>query len=234
MDELIVVTGGSKGIGKAIVEKFLSEGYPVATCSRNQADLDALKEEMDSRYGSSLHVFAADLSSRNGVDAFAVYVEDTGLKVGCLVNNTGYFLPGKTYEEEEGLLESMIRTNLYSAYHLTRKLIPQMIQRKKGHIFNMGSIAGINPYPNGGSYSISKYAMHGYTLNLREETRELGIRVTALNPGATYTASWEGSGIEEERLMPASDIANSVFSAYTLSDRTVVEEIVFRPQLGDL
>ena len=76
----------------------------------------------------------------------------------------------------------------------------------------MGSIAGINPYPNGGSYSISKYALHGYTLNLREETRELGIRVTALNPGATYTASWEGSGIEEERLMPASDIANSVFS----------------------
>ena len=76
--------------------------------------------------------------------------------------------------------------------------------------------------------------MHGYTLNLREETRELGIRVTALNPGATYTASWEGSGIEEERLMPASDIANSIFSAYMLSDRTVVEEIVFRPQLGDL
>jgi len=234
MKELIVVTGGTKGIGKAILSKFAEEGFAVATCSRNQLELDQLKSELDQTTSAGVFVRMADLSTKSGVKDFAQYLESLNLEIHCLVNNTGFFIPGKTYEEEEGMLESMMNTNLYSAYHLTRSLISPMIKRGKGHIINIGSIAGINPYPNGGSYSISKYALNGFTQNLREETKSLGIRVTAVNPGATYTASWEGSGIPEDRLMPVVDIANSVYSAYKMSDRTVIEEITLRPQLGDL
>ena len=87
----------------------------------------------------------------------------------------------------------MINTNLYSAYHLSRGLIPKMIENKSGDIFNICSVAGLKAYPNGGSYSISKFAMHGMSLGLREELKLHGIRVTAVHPGATLTASWDGS-----------------------------------------
>ena len=230
MKELIVVTGGSKGIGRAIVEKFAGAGFPVATCSRNLQNLEQLKNEVD----GDLHVFQADLSTKSEVLGFAKFINGLNIPVGVLVNNTGFFIPGKIYEEEDGQLEAMMETNLYSAYHLTRALIGGMIERKSGHIFSMGSIAGLKAYENGGSYSISKFAMQGFTLNLREETKDLGIRVTSINPGATFTASWEGADIEEDRLMPSEDIAEAVYSAYTMSDRTVVEEIVIRPQKGDL
>ena len=136
--------------------------------------------------------------------------------------------------EPEGALETMINTNLYSAYHITRGLVPLMLQNKGGHVFNMCSIASFMAYANGGSYSISKFAMLGFSKVLREELKDKAIRVTSVMPGATYTPSWEGAGVEEQRLMPAEDIASLVFDTYKLSLRTVVEDIVVRPQLGDL
>ena len=125
----------------------------------------------------------------------------------------------------------MIETNLYSAYHLTRALLPKVLQSQNGHIFNMCSIASIMPY---GAYAVSKHAMLGFSKVLREEVKEEGIRVTAIMPGATYTASWEGTDLPKNRFMKAEDIAQSVFDIYQLSDCTVVEEIILRPQLGDI
>jgi short-subunit dehydrogenase len=90
------------------------------------------------------------------------------------------------------------------------------------------------PYINGGSYCISKYAMYGMTQVLREEMKEHNVRVTAVLPGATYTSSWEGADLPPERLMKPEDVASAVWNAYEMSSRTVVEEIILRPQLGDL
>lgn len=233
-NKLIVVTGGTKGIGRAIVEKFSSEGYTVATCSRNEADLDELKETVEATYGNKVMISVADLSNKGGVKSFIEFVRLTGRPVEVLVNNTGKFIPGTIHEEEDGVLESMIETNLYSAYYLSRGIIPEMKKKKSGHIFNMCSIASITAYPNGGSYSISKFAMYGMTKGLREELKSDGIRVTAVMPGATLTASWEGVGIPEERYMRSTDVAEMVYTTYALSDRTVVEDLVIRPQLGDL
>ncbi|MEL7342484.1 MAG: SDR family NAD(P)-dependent oxidoreductase, partial [Bacteroidota bacterium] len=87
---------------------------------------------------------------------------------------------------------------------------------------------------NGGSYSISKFAMLGFSKNLREELKPHGIRVMSVMPGATFTASWEGVDVPEERLMPAEDVASMVWAMYNTSYRTVVEEIIIRPMLGDL
>ena len=128
----------------------------------------------------------------------------------------------------------MINTNLYSAYHLTRQILPSMIKRKKGHIFNICSTASIYAYPNGGSYSISKFALYGMTKVLRKELEDKNIRVTAILPGATWSASWAGVDLPEERLMQADDVAKALWNAFSLSDNAVIEELLIRPQQGDI
>ena len=235
MKNLVVITGGTKGIGRALVNRFAGEGFAIATCSRDQEDLNALKVEINQAFPLvKLYVLKADLSNRNEVNEFATMVKQTSIPVDVLVNNTGTFVPGQVHQEDEGVLEQMINTNLYSAYHLTRALVHGMIDRKQGHIFNMCSTASITPYVNGGSYCISKFALLGMSKVLREELKELGIKVTSILPGATYTASWEGTELPKDRFMKAEDIAEAVFAAYQLSDTTVLEELILRPQLGDL
>ena len=98
----------------------------------------------------------------------------------------------------------------------------------------MCSIASLNAYPNGGSYSISKFALLGFSKNLREELKTQGIKVTSIMPGGTWSDSWAGFEAPEERLMQARDIAEVVVSALRMSASAVVEDIVLRPQLGDL
>jgi short-subunit dehydrogenase len=143
-------------------------------------------------------------------------------------------LPGSIYNEEDGTLEKMIQINLYSAYHLTRVLLPKMMEQKQGHIINMCSIASLNAYRNGGSYSISKFALMGFSKNLREELKPYNIKVTAVDPGAVYTSSWKSAGIDESRIMEVNDIAEIIYTTSKLSPQACVEDIVLRPQLGDL
>lgn len=235
MNKLLVVSGGTKGIGKAILDVFCREGFHAVTCSRNENDLADLKKELEEKYtGTTLHTFKADLSDKEELNRFAAFVRETAGTPDVLVNNTGVFIPGQVHQEKDGALEQMIETNLYSAYRLTRQFVDDMIKRKSGYIFNMCSIASITAYANGGSYSISKFAMLGMSKVLREELKDKGIKVTAIMPGATLTASWEGVDIPPERFMKPEDVAEATWSAYSMSTRSVVEEIVIRPQLGDL
>lgn len=234
MKELVVVTGGTKGIGRAIIEKFASQGYQIATCARDKGALEALYQELKDKYKIHLQWKVSDVSEQSQAKKFATMVNDLGVPVAALVNNAGTYVPGKIYNEEEGMLEKMINTNVYSAYHITRKLIDGMITQKKGHIFNICSTASIMPYVDGGSYCISKYAMLGMTKVLREEVKEHNVKVTAIMPGATLTASWEGVDLPEDRFMPAKDVAEAVYGAFSMSNSTVIEEILMRPQLGDI
>ena len=178
--------------------------------------------------------FAADLSEKTSADKFADWLSAQNIIPDILINNAGLFIPGSIYNEEEGTLEKMIAINLYSAYYVTRALLPSMMEKKAGHIFNMCSIASLKAYSNGGSYSISKYALMGFSKNLREELKPYNIKVTAVFPGAVYTASWEGSGVEPSRIMEVNDIAEMIYAASLLSPQACVEDIIIRPQQGDL
>ena len=224
MNKTIVVTGGTKGIGRAIVDKFASEGFTVLTCARTEGD----------SFPENIHFFKADMSKKVEVLAFADFVKATVNQVDILVNNTGFFLPGQIHNEEEGTIEAMIETNLYSAYHLTRALVNEMITRKEGYIFNICSTASITAYTNGGSYCISKFAMLGMSKVLREELKPHHVRVTSILPGATLTNSWAGVELPAERFIAPEDIAQVVWTAFSLPDSTVLEEILLRPMLGDL
>jgi short-subunit dehydrogenase len=222
-------------MGKAIAEKLLAEGFSIAVCARNKEKLATLKSEWNGKYPqASIIVYDADLAIKEQVAAFADSVLSAFPEIDLLINNAGMYLPGTIAEEPDGLLDQMICINLYSAYHLTRKVLPVMKSRKKGHIFNMCSIASLRAYPNGGSYSISKYALLGFSENLREELKEYSIKVTAICPGATYTPSWEGSDIAPSRIMEATDVVAMLWGAYNLSPQADVETIVMRPVKGDI
>ena len=234
MKTSIVVTGGTKGIGRAIINLFADKGFDVITCSRSEADLEVLAAEINAKYPNvKIHFMVADLSKKEEALIFSDFVKSTVHELTVLVNNSGAFVPRAITEEKDGDFELMMNTNLSSAYHITRSLISS-VKKAKGHVFNMCSTASIMPYVNGGSYCISKFALLGMTKVLREEMKPYNVRVTAIMPGATYTTSWAGSDLPEDRFMKADDVAHAIWGAYAMSPRSVVEEILIRPQLGDI
>lgn len=230
-----VITGASRGIGKAIAEKLAANGFDLLLVSRNEFKLYQALEDLQLRYPDvSIRAKAFDLADSTAAIACGEWVLSHTSAPSVLVNNAGTFLPGDIYKQEAGVLESQIATNLYSAYHLTRALLPAMVGQKSGHIFNICSIASLRAYPNGGAYSISKFALYGFSRNLREEMKPHGIKVTSVLPGAVMTDSWQGFDNSDGRIMEATDIASLVYAATQLTPQACVEDIIIRPQLGDL
>lgn len=230
----IIITGASKGIGRAIAEQFANAGHTLFLCSRGEKQLYDTVAFLQTSYPQcTVKARVVDMRVKEEVKQFGVWCLEFGVP-DILINNAGQFIPGSIHEEEEGVLEQMIEVNLYSAYHLTKKILPAMIAAKGGHIFNICSIASLHAYANGGSYSISKFALLGFSKNLREELKPHGIKVTAVCPGATMSASWDGFEVDPQRIMEAADIAKMVYASSQLSPQAVVEDIVIRPQFGDL
>ncbi len=230
-----IITGASRGFGKAIAEIFASNGYNLVITARRPVALYTAMEALQAKFPDiNIKAKPADVSQKAEVIALGEWILDNVPTIDVLVNNAGSFVPGSVHNEPDGALEEMMQTNLYSAYHLTRALIPRMMEQGGGHIFNMCSIASLQAYANGGAYSISKFALLGFSKNLREEMMSHGIKVTAVMPGAAWTDSWIGSGVDPHRIMEANDIAKLIFAASQLSPQACVEEIVVRPQLGDL
>src|SRR5690606_19737749 len=151
-----------------------------------------------------------------------------------LVNNAGAFRPGALLEMMTADVDAMIAANLRSVFLVSRAFVPGMVERGRGDVFNMSSIAGLQAYPGGAAYGAAKFAVAGLSKVMRAEWRDAGVRVCTVDPGATGAPPWAGSGVGEERLMPANDVARAFFDVFRLSRRTVVEEIVLRPQRGDV
>ncbi|HZH65528.1 MAG TPA: SDR family oxidoreductase [Flavisolibacter sp.] len=230
-----VITGASRGIGKALAQIFALHGYNLLLCSKTESHLLQTIEELKTAYPNvSVDGKALDIGNKTEAALFGGWVLNNTDSVDVLINNAGTFIQGNVTDESDGALEQMLNVNLYSAYYTTRAVVPRMKSQHSGHIFTICSIASLAAYPGGGAYSISKFALLGFTKNLRQELKEHGIKVTAVIPGAVYTDSWKGSGVAEERIMEAEDIAKTIFAASQLSPQAVVEEIVLRPQLGDL
>lgn len=230
----IIITGASKGIGKAVAEIFAANGHNLFLCARGEAALYKIMEELLTKYPSvTVKAKPFDLSKKEEAIAFGNWCLSFGTP-DILINNAGMFEPGSVHNEAEGVLESQIAINLYSAYNVTRTVLQKMIALRSGHIFNMCSIASLSAYDNGGAYSISKFALHGFSKNLREEMKPHGIKVTSVFPGAVMSDSWGGFDNSSKRIMEADDIAKMIYAASQLSMQACVEDIIIRPQLGDL
>lgn len=229
----IVVTGGTKGIGRAINEAFAGIGFNIITNARNQEELDQLNKELTHQYpGAKVFTQVCDMGKKEEVLNFATTIKQQFSNIDVLVNNAGVFMPGSIETEADGTFEALMNLNIGGSYYITRALLPLM-KMCQGHIFNICSTASITAYTNGGSYCISKFAMLGMSKVLREELKPQGVRVTSVLPGATLTNSWEGTSLPETRFMNPKDIAKAIVECYQLKT-AVVEELLLRPQLGDI
>lgn len=236
MKKTVIVTGASRGIGFAISRKYASEGWNIAFCSKNKLSVDHAKTLIRNDY-SDIKVLAmvCDMSRKEEVVQFGRTCLEEFSSIDILVNNAGIYIPGNIASADfQDDLEELMKVNLYSAYWLGKVIIPNMVGKGSGHIFNISSIAGLEAYPNGGSYAVTKFALTGYTRTIRQELKGSGVKVTGVFPGATYTDSWASSDLPESRFMKSEDIAEMIYATSQLSKSAVVEDIVLRPQLGDI
>jgi short-subunit dehydrogenase len=231
----VVITGASKGIGAAMAKIFVANNCNVCICARHETELFKFKSELEALNNKvKIYAFVADLSIKEGVVAFANSLLQTTETVDVLINNVGKFTTGNIIEENEDTLLELLNTNVLSAYYLVKKLFQAIKNSNCGHIINISSVAATKPFAQCGSYSISKYALMGFSHNLREELKPAGIKVTNVTPGATFSSSWDGVDVKKNRIMNAEDVAKAVYSLTQLGNNCVVEDIVLRPQLGDL
>lgn len=226
---LACISGGSKGIGLAIARKFFEQGYTVVITGRDKAALAAAATAMP-----GLETIVCDMANRKAVMQLAAQLSERFGALDLLVNNAGVFAPGALHDEPESNFDLMMRTNLESAYFLTKGVLPAMMARRSGAIVNICSVASLKAYPNGGAYAISKAALLAFSRNLREEMIPYNIRVMSVMPGAVRTASWDGTPLPDERFIPVEDIGQMIWDICRLSPRTVVEEILIRPFEGDI
>lgn len=233
---VIVVTGASQGIGAAIARVFATKlpGCRLALVARSEKNLTGIAAACRKLGAGAAEVFPCDVTDVPSVSKMAEAVLRRFQRVDVLINNAGVFRAAPFLETSVEEFDAMVAANLRSVFLVTRQFLPSMVERGRGDIFNMSSIAGLGAYPNSAAYCAAKFAVTGLTKVLREELKITGIRVTAVHPGATFSPSWKASGVKEERIMPAEDVARVFFDIYSLGRGTVVEEIVLRPQLGDL
>ena len=223
-----VITGASKGIGKAIALKLAQNGYNLAICARNEEELQHFAEELKA-YGVRVFAIVADCSIKNDVFSFFEKVRAEMSTVDVLVNNVGNFLSANILDEEDEIFESQQLLNVNAAYYLSKNFGKMMRSAKSGHIFNICSIASVQVVENAGSYSVTKAAMLSLNNVYRAALADYNIKVTAILPGSTLTASWEGTKIPHQTFVQPEDVANSLYSILTLSSGVNVDELILTP-----
>lgn len=232
---VILITGASQGIGAAIAEAFAAQvpDTRLALLARTESKLEAVAARCREA-GAEAAVFPCDVTDEAAVTRTAEDVREQLGVPDVLVNNAGSFRPGGVLEMTPEDFRQQIDANLTSAFLVTHAFLKDMVERGSGDVFFTASVASVVGYPRGVAYGAAKHGMLGLARSLREEMKEHGIRVVTLLPGATYTDSWAASGLPAERFMPPGDLAQLVVDVHRLSGRTVVEEILLRPQLGDV
>lgn len=238
---VVLITGASQGIGVAIAKTFAREvpGVRLALVARNAKNLAAVARACArpaARAGNRVvaETFSCDVSDEAAVAALSAKVSQRFGVVDVLINNAGVFAGAPFAETLVAEFDRIVAANLRSAFLITRAFLPAMLRRKRGDVFFMSSIAGKAAYPNGAAYCAAKFGVTGLAQVLRAETKGTGVRVCCVHPGATWSPSWAGSGVAEERMMPAADVARAFLEVWRMSRRTVVEEIVLRPERGDV
>lgn len=223
-----IVTAASKGIGRAISIQLAENGYNVAICARNEEDLKTLADQL-SYTGKRIVYFKADLSNKLEAYAFCDFAARELGEIDVLVNNAGIFIPSAFLEESDEDFDLQLNLNLNAAYYISKRIAKLMKDRRSGHIFNICSAASREIIKNAGSYSVTKTAMLCLNTVMRQELAEFNVKVTAILPGATRTASWDGTDIPAEKFMKPEDIAKALYQVLTLGATANVDEVLIKP-----
>ncbi|TKC08120.1 SDR family oxidoreductase [Pedobacter polaris] len=223
-----IITGATKGIGKAIALKLAIKGYNLAVCARTETDLQLLKDEL-AQYNVKVIALKADMGNKDEIYNFCNEVKSSFNNVDVLINNAGVFMPGSILDEEDKNFEYQGMVNVNATYYLSKYFGKMMRSQRNGHIFNICSVASLETIENASSYCVTKTAMLSLNNVLRKELAQYNVKVTAILPGSTLTASWEGTEINPDKFVQPEDIANSLYSILTLSSGVNVDEIILKP-----
>lgn len=223
--KVAVVTGGNRGIGRAIAEALARDGARVALTARSQSAADRAATEIG---GSALGI-ACDVRSYDMVQGLFREVEKRAGGVDILVNNAGIGIFGPVAEMDPEDWRAVIETNLNGVFYCTREAIPLMKRRGGGYIFNISSLAGKNPFANGAAYNASKFGLNGFSEALMMEVRYDGIRVSYLMPGSVATEFGRGSSQKSGWALEGSDVAAVVLDLLHSPTRALYSRVEMRP-----
>jgi len=230
-----IITGATKGIGRAIVMELAANNYNIIFCARDEKEVQILQNELTSKY-SHLQFFGmrADMEESSDVRDFAEFAIGSVGHVDILINNAGLYIPSGIIEEDAECLQRQMQVNVFAPHYLSKFFASRMIEAGKGHIVNICSIASLEPVVRAGSYSISKTALLGLNKALREELRPAGIKVTAVLPGSTLTDSWTGTKLPKDWFILPEDVAKSIINCLQMSSGANIDEIIIRPLYGKI
>lgn len=223
-----IITGATKGIGKAISVALAKQGYNIIMCARNIDDLSQLAKDIEI-FGVKVLAVKTDCAIETEVLNFIDEALVFAPTVNVLVNNVGVYIPSSLLDEEDSVFKTQQQVNVNTAYLLSKYIGRKMREQRSGHIFNICSVASKAPVENAGSYSVTKAAMLSLNNVLRKELASHQVKVTAIIPGATYTSSWDGTSLDRSKFVQAEDIANTIITVLNLSNGANVDEVVVTP-----
>ena len=228
-NKVILVTGGTRGIGRAIAKKLLAEGAAVAICGRRQQEVDTAVREIEAERGGKVRGKAADVTKHEQVEDLFRFVDEHFGGLDVLVNNAGagLFRPLRDLTPEEW--RTTIETNLSGAFYCSREALFRFETKKAGHIVNISSLAGKHGFAGGAAYNASKFGLNGMTDALMQELRSENVRVSCVMPGSVATgfSGSETSGLDW-RIWPE-DVAEVVHLILQMPARTLVSAVELRP-----
>jgi 3-hydroxy acid dehydrogenase/malonic semialdehyde reductase len=234
---IVFVTGATAGFGAAIARRFIHEGHRVIATGRRQDRLDALRTEL----GEKVFTLALDVRDRAGVEAITTQLPEAFRAIDVLVNNAGLALGLEpAYKASLDDWETMIDTNVRALVHMTRALLPGMVERGRGHVVNLGSIAGEFPYPGGNVYGATKAFVEQFSLNLRADLLGTPVRVTNIEPGLCggtefSSVRFHGDGAKADQIyagtepLTAEDIADTIYWAASRPAHVNINSIQVMP-----
>src|SRR5277367_1496539 len=223
-----LVTGGSRGIGKAIARKLASLGAAVSICGRDAAALEQSANEIR-QFGHSVHTQIADVTKAADVEALVRTTQEKLGPISILVNNAGIGRFGPVQEKSEEEWDLVINSNLKSIFLVSRAVVPSMIRAGAGDIINISSLAGKNTFAGGGIYCASKWGVQGLTGCMAEDLRGHGIRVSAICPGSVAT-EFSGRGPKDpQKVLRPDDVAHAVAMLVLQGPQSFISEVHLRP-----
>lgn len=236
MDKIILITGASSGFGKAIAEKFAAAGWNCIVTGRRADRLNALAAELQTKYQVKALPLVFDVQDRKAVFAAIENLPTEWKTIDVLVNNAGLALGRDSFENANlDDWDTMIDTNVKGMMYVTKAVLPYMTARKKGHIINMGSVAGKLVYKEGNGYCASKHAVDALSKAMRIDLLPHRIKVTAIHPGAAETefsmVRFKGDETKAKQVydgfipLYANDVADIAFYCASLPENVCINDL---------
>ncbi len=237
MNTIVLITGATAGIGKACAVKFASAGYDIIITGRRNKRLIELKTKLEKEYKVSVLSLCFDVQDKAAVEAAFKNLPEQWKKIDILINNAGLALGRDSFEDASmDDWETMLNTNVLGLLYVSKAVLPFMLEQKKGHIINMGSVAGKEVYEKGNVYCASKYAVDAITKAMRIDLLKNNIKVTGIHPGAVETefslVRFKGEKKTAQSAytgltpLTAEDIADTVFYCATLPAHVCINDLV--------